>query len=208
MYIQCSKCQAHWCWQCGDWGGIKKRPPPHHVYDCNTPPTKSWVDAGGEIFADDGRFMFYFERSENHHAALKFAEENRGAAEDKCDQLMAGGAESSGGRGCLKLNATAPTLHPTPDPDPNSHTHPLLQADVIMAAAETLLQCRRVLRWSFVWAFFETEDGVRQLFEFSQKDLETMTEALSASTEQRSVEELTRELPNIVQQVSGYCGTD
>ena len=73
-----------------------------------------------------------------------------------------------------------------------------------MAAAETLLQCRRVLRWSFVWAFFETEDGVRQLFEFSQKDLETMTEALSASTEQRSVEELTRELPSIVQQVSGY----
>ena len=71
MFLSCTKCNESWCWQCGDWGGGKSgRPSPHHVYDCNRPINKDWLNSGSDLFTNDGRFQFYFERYNNHGGAL------------------------------------------------------------------------------------------------------------------------------------------
>mgnify|MGYP007113760192 CR=1 FL=1 len=40
---------------------------------------------------------------------------------------------------------------------------------VAFDACSTLLKCRRTLKWSYVYAFFEGNAHARELFEFTQK---------------------------------------
>ena len=42
----------------------------------------------------------------------------------------------------------------------------------IVDAVALVIECRRVLKWTYVHAFFEEDDGRRHLFEFAQKQLE------------------------------------
>ena len=37
MFMTCTACSTHWCWQCGDYG-----PAVHHVYNCNKPKRDEW----------------------------------------------------------------------------------------------------------------------------------------------------------------------
>jgi hypothetical protein len=53
-------------------------------------------------------------------------------------------------------------------------------------AADLLIECRLVLAWSFVWAFFQEDEAQRHLFEFVQRDLEVKTEQLSDMIENRT----------------------
>ena len=89
-HLTCTKCREQWCWQCGSWGGgPSKRPPPHHVHDCNSPPDADWVKDGGKLFDNDGRFMFYYERFQNHADAMRFAEQQRESARERVRKLEA-----------------------------------------------------------------------------------------------------------------------
>jgi len=63
-------------------------------------------------------------------------------------------------------------------------------SDFILEAAENLIASRRVLSWTYIWAFFEHDDGIRELFEHSQAELERFTERLSKLTEGKTAEEL------------------
>lgn len=95
MYLHCSSCREYWCWQCGDWGGgPSKRPQPHHVYDCNNPINRDWLTAGADMFTNDGRWAFYFERYNNHAGALKFAEKQVAEAQTKMDDMKKRGESS------------------------------------------------------------------------------------------------------------------
>ena len=50
---------------------------------------------------------------------------------------------------------------------------------MIEDATENLIECRRVLKYTYVKAFYIKDKGEKNLFEFLQGDLETATEALS-----------------------------
>ena len=63
-------------------------------------------------------------------------------------------------------------------------------AEMVLGAAELVIQCRQTLVWTYAWAFLERDAAERELFEYSQKDLEIYTEKLSSMTEKRSLRAL------------------
>ncbi len=48
----------------------------------------------------------------------------------------------------------------------------------LVEAAETLAKTRRILKWSYCFAYYLDDAKKRNLFEFHQKDLETYCEEL------------------------------
>lgn len=54
---------------------------------------------------------------------------------------------------------------------------------LVRDAVDLLFECRRVLAWSYVWAFFQRDFKQLSDFEVLQNDLETMTEQLSSMVE-------------------------
>lgn len=54
---------------------------------------------------------------------------------------------------------------------------------LVRDAVDLLFECRRVLAWSYVWAFFQQDADQLTDFEVLQNDLETMTEQLSSMIE-------------------------
>ena len=120
-HLTCTKCREQWCWQCGSWGGgPSKRPPPHHVHDCNSPPDADWVKDGGKLFDNDGRFMFYYERFQNHADAMRFAEQQRERARARVRELE---AECDGDQTAMELS-------------------------YISDAVALVIECRRTLQWT------------------------------------------------------------
>eukprot|EP00929_Paragymnodinium_shiwhaense_P001126 TRINITY_DN10134_c0_g2_i1.p1 TRINITY_DN10134_c0_g2~~TRINITY_DN10134_c0_g2_i1.p1 ORF type:complete len:780 (-),score=186.97 TRINITY_DN10134_c0_g2_i1:181-2520(-) len=162
-YLVCTHCKEKWCWQCGDWGGGPSgRAKPHHVYSCNNPVNQDWNRRASEVdvFSNEGRFWFYFDRYKNHLASLKFAEKLRRSV----DRMVA-------------------------DID-SAVEYSISDKQLVRAASELLIECRLVLAWTYVWAFFERDETRRRLFEFTQNDLETKTEQLSKMIEDRPTAEV------------------
>jgi len=74
----------------------------------------------------------------------------------------------------------------------------------IKDSAELIAECRYVLQYTFIYAFFEKDEGRRNLFEFAQKDLEVYTEKMSGLTEikaGRTLEAVLKERDTIVDNV-------
>eukprot|EP00415_Alexandrium_ostenfeldii_P000014 UN0014 len=69
-------------------------------------------------------------------------------------------------------------------------------------ASQLLVECRLVLAWTYVWAFFERDEVKRELFEFVQKDLETKTELLSGMIENNPLEKVLKERLRLLDYVS------
>jgi len=78
--------------------------------------------------------------------------------------------------------------------------------ELMLNASELLVECRLVLAWTYVWAFFEKDEVKRSLFEFVQKDLETKTEQLSGMIENRPLEKVLRERLQLLDYVSALRG--
>jgi len=57
------------------------------------------------------------------------------------------------------------------------------EAQLVKAAVELLLQCRRILAWSYVRAFWQQDDAERHKFELLQNEMEMKTEQLSGMVE-------------------------
>eukprot|EP00928_Gymnodinium_smaydae_P080484 TRINITY_DN64171_c0_g1_i1.p1 TRINITY_DN64171_c0_g1~~TRINITY_DN64171_c0_g1_i1.p1 ORF type:complete len:772 (+),score=93.08 TRINITY_DN64171_c0_g1_i1:97-2412(+) len=73
-------------------------------------------------------------------------------------------------------------------------------------AADLLIECRRVLAWSYVWAFYQEDEAQRRLFEFVQKDLETKTEHLSGMLEKRTTAGVLKERDRLLDFVAALGG--
>mmetsp|Transcript_136015 Transcript_136015/g.254197 ORF Transcript_136015/g.254197 Transcript_136015/m.254197 type:complete len:684 (+) Transcript_136015:73-2124(+) len=160
-YMSCISCRENWCWQCGDWGGGPSgRPEPHHVGSCNQPKNKDWMVKDASLLDSDGRFAFYHERHDNHMQSLTFAKRLREKMTDVVRDMERGSAVFT-----------------------------VSDVNLLWEAAELLIECRLVLAWTYVWAFFEHNEERRRLFEFVQKDLEVRTEHLSKMIEGRPVME-------------------
>eukprot|EP00421_Protoceratium_reticulatum_P016670 CAMPEP_0168381210 /NCGR_PEP_ID=MMETSP0228-20121227/12759_1 /TAXON_ID=133427 /ORGANISM="Protoceratium reticulatum, Strain CCCM 535 (=CCMP 1889)" /LENGTH=634 /DNA_ID=CAMNT_0008394301 /DNA_START=45 /DNA_END=1949 /DNA_ORIENTATION=- len=179
-YLHCPHCKVNWCWQCGDWGGGGSgRPEPHHVHDCNNPVNQDWYSVTSKlsVFDNEGKYWFYQERHANHLSSLAFAEKLRKAVQDMVSEISA------------------------------DVRFKIQDIQLVKDAAELLIECRLVLAWTYVWAFFEQDESQRRLFEFVQKDLETKTEGLSGMVEGRSTCEVLLErtkLADFVMALRGY----
>ena len=73
--------------------------------------------------------------------------------------------------------------------------------DFLRQAVQLIIECRRVLRWTYVHAFAVQDDTERQLFEFRQGKLEQMTEQLSKLTEE-GVEQLQAKRATVLHQTA------
>jgi hypothetical protein len=101
------------------------------------------------------RYQFYFTRFENHQKSIKFAERIRVDAEKKMNKMQ-------------DMEGTS-----------------LNQVAFLLDAVNTVIDCRRLLQWSYPWAFL-LEDGssLKTHFKMHQDMLEELTEELSGMTEQ------------------------
>jgi len=58
-----------------------------------------------------------------------------------------------------------------------------IEVQFLVDAIELVIECRRVLKWTYVCAYYIKEDVARELFEYKQGDLEKFTEQLNQLTE-------------------------
>jgi hypothetical protein len=64
------------------------------------------------------------------------------------------------------------------------------QADLVIEAADLLVECRHVCAWTYAFAYFIADKGSRNMLAFVQKDLESYTEQLSAKVERQDIDDL------------------
>merc|ERR1712094_110563 len=122
-------------------GGTSGRPPPHHVYDCNNPVNQDWAKSAATLNVfDEGRYWFYFDRYKNHKDSHEHALKMRQAMDEAIRQLDDSSlAEEGAEAGAVKLS----------------------DIKIVLDVAELLVECRLVLVWSYVYAFFEKDDAQR-----------------------------------------------
>jgi len=101
------------------------------------------------------RYLFYYQRYMNHDAAGRFAVKHREVTQRRmADLALASGAAAS-------------------------------WSDVafLEAATEALLECRRVLKFTYVFGYYMRDGAEMRLFEHLQEQLERSTEHLAELTE-------------------------
>eukprot|EP01102_Stenamoeba_stenopodia_P022241 TRINITY_DN919_c0_g2_i2.p1 TRINITY_DN919_c0_g2~~TRINITY_DN919_c0_g2_i2.p1 ORF type:complete len:658 (+),score=162.13 TRINITY_DN919_c0_g2_i2:115-2088(+) len=163
--MTCRNCKFQWCWLCcEDWKshGDHFSCNKYKGYKLQNKP--QYLD--GKTSADSNaqaldRYLHYYNRYINHYNSLKFEDKTREKAREKMKQL---------------LN--------------QNHDNFYYNVNFIEEALTQLLDCRRTLKWTYVWAYYETDPLKKELFEFGQASLESITEKLSRMLEQ-PVEQIT-----------------
>mmetsp|Transcript_36709 Transcript_36709/g.59313 ORF Transcript_36709/g.59313 Transcript_36709/m.59313 type:complete len:520 (-) Transcript_36709:770-2329(-) len=103
------------------------------------------------------RYLHYYHRYVNHDKSLKLEGQLREKAEAKMSQLQ---------------NSTDETTW--------------IDVQYIQRAADQLVECRQVLKFTYVFAFYLEAGPEKDLFEYLQEDLEATTERLSGMLEQEA----------------------
>ena len=159
-HIICRSCKHEFCWVCtGAWATHGQSTGGY--YACNKYDPNKGVDSGNKesrstadtAKAELDRYLFYFSRFDNHDRARRFAARLRERTGKRVQAL----AEAGGG---LWSNAT-----------------------FLEDAIEALLECRRVLKFTYVLGYYMESGPEKVLFEHLQEHLERSTEELAALTE-------------------------
>jgi ariadne-1 len=125
---------------------------------------------------DMEKYLFYFQRYVGHEQAGKFAAKTRALAQKRmADLALAGGATMSWS-----------------------------EVSFLEAATEALLECRRVLKHTYIYGYYMEDGSEKRLFEHLQEQLERSTEHLQELTE-TSLEKMDRgEVVNFTRVVSTF----
>eukprot|EP00696_Hemimastix_kukwesjijk_P015208 gnl/Hemi2/3345_TR1167_c0_g3_i1.p1 gnl/Hemi2/3345_TR1167_c0_g3~~gnl/Hemi2/3345_TR1167_c0_g3_i1.p1 ORF type:complete len:467 (-),score=158.81 gnl/Hemi2/3345_TR1167_c0_g3_i1:260-1660(-) len=99
------------------------------------------------------RYLHYYTRYNNHHKAIGYAHDTRANGQKKMDELQQQGSTT------------------------------WMEVQYIMDATEVLLECRRVLKYTYVYAYYMPEGPEKTLFLYQQDYLEDSTERLTESVE-------------------------
>lgn len=110
------------------------------------------------------RYLHYYERYAAHAHSQELEAKLRGQAEEKVQQLTNG--DEGGGA-----------------PGTSSSALTVLELQYISDAAEALIECRRALKNTYPVAYFMEAGPEKNLLEFLQANLETVTEELSRMLE-------------------------
>ncbi|RHY58528.1 hypothetical protein DYB38_008783, partial [Aphanomyces astaci] len=153
-HMTCRSCKYEFCWTCMDvWSNHNANTGGY--YKCNRydPDTVPSDTDAARAKAELDRYLHYYQRFANHAEAGKFAARKR----DDTDRRMAEfEAEANGS---------------------------YMDVGFLNAAIETLIACRRVLKFSYVYAYYLPQGKEKDLFEHLQEDLEKNTEHLTGLAE-------------------------
>jgi len=125
-------------------------------YKCNRydPADASSESDAARAKAELDRYLHYYKRFTNHSEAGKFAERMRLGTEQRMADLQ-------------KANSQATWI----------------DVQFLNSATETLIQCRRVLKYTYVFAYYLPRGKEKNLFEHLQENLEKNTEHLTGLSE-------------------------
>lgn len=162
-HFTCQNCKHDFCWVCmGAWkdhgdhsGGFYKC----NKYDPkNIKGGKPGTKATSEEEAkmELDRYLHYYKRYHSHDQAKKFAAVQRKEIEERMSQLQA-----------------------------SSSTSTWVDVQFLKAAMEVVFECRQVLKYTYVFAFYLQGGPEKDLFEYLQQELEKNTERLSELSESR-----------------------
>eukprot|EP01022_Parablepharisma_sp_SALTPOND_P033795 TRINITY_DN89656_c1_g1_i1.p1 TRINITY_DN89656_c1_g1~~TRINITY_DN89656_c1_g1_i1.p1 ORF type:complete len:507 (-),score=55.97 TRINITY_DN89656_c1_g1_i1:77-1507(-) len=151
-HMTCSQCKYEFCWICmGDWKAHNGN------YNCNKINKELWSEqknAKDEL----QRYMFYFERYENHRKAIKKAEEEKEIFREFA----------------ILMNSVKAI--------------PFVDTNFLYEALKTLKDVRRVLSNSYIFGYYLNNVKEVQLFEFMQQNLEINCEMLHEMVERKKDE--------------------
>jgi ariadne-1 len=156
-HMNCKLCKHEFCWICmGDW--LEHGQNTGGFYKCNRYDVKadnSSATAAQKAKAELDRYLHYYQRFHGHDSSLKFAASLREAAERR--MIMRQESEKSS----------------------------WMDVQFLKQAAELVIECRRVLKYTYVLGYSLPDDTpIKQLFEHHQEMLEKNTERLHEYTEQ------------------------
>ena len=158
MTCRAAGCGHEFCWICmGPWS--EHGTDTGGYYKCNRFVQKDLKDSASE--ADKAkreldRYLHYFQRYQNHAKAEEFAASQRGKIAQRMEQIA---MEDAGGGTSW------------------------IDAQFLKTANEQLIECRRVLKYSYAFGFYLEPGTEKNLFEHLQEMLEKHTEQLSEHTE-------------------------
>jgi len=163
-HMTCRQCKYEWCWMCSKpWKGH------NDYYNCNKflkkeKPKSPWFSSLRTSKKDRQK-----EKEEER-------EKNRLALERYIHYYtrFLNHSHSSELEKQIRVRATAKMTELQKEASTSSEVHYLLDG------TEVLLECRNVLKWTYVVAYYLPEVGPeKELFEYLQEDLEKTTESLS-----------------------------
>ena len=153
-HMTCSQCKYEWCWVCeGEWSKHGSS-----YYKCNffdsTKEDKSKTSARDSARTELERYLFYYSRYRNHEQSQKLD----GVVMAKVRRHIREEVARCNGR-------------------------TMVDVDFIERTASVLIECRHMLMYSYVYAFYLTDMRAKALFEYNQSQLEYFTEMLSGYVE-------------------------
>jgi ariadne-1 len=174
QYVTCRKCSHGFCWVCMG---------SHHVWQCNAYKQNDEVeDERLRVKNELERYIHYYTRFQGHNIAQKFA----------LGQLKPGATVKEDS---TTANREEAAVTDKPDRSPGSANGASAELDLpdyLKEANRQLVECRRVLKYTYVFAFFHFADRglkkTQECFESHQGLLEGLTEGLSMATEKSLME--------------------
>uniref|UniRef100_A0A7S3PJG6 RBR-type E3 ubiquitin transferase n=1 Tax=Aplanochytrium stocchinoi TaxID=215587 RepID=A0A7S3PJG6_9STRA len=161
-HMICRVCKEHFCWVCmGPWS--EHGTSTGGFYNCNkfTQSNNNTSDEAEKAKQELDRYLHYYQRYALHQQAAQFAARQRAQAEERMIKLQ--GQSGSG----------------------------WIDVQFLDQAVEQLIECRRVLKYTYAFAYYLPSGPKKTLFEHNQSDLESYTEKLSELSE-KPIEDLDR----------------
>mmetsp|Transcript_26231 Transcript_26231/g.25078 ORF Transcript_26231/g.25078 Transcript_26231/m.25078 type:complete len:353 (-) Transcript_26231:167-1225(-) len=155
-HMNCKLCKYEFCWICmGNWTDHGQNT--GGFYKCNrfdAIKTDGSSTSAQKAKAELDRYLHYYQRFHGHDSALKFAAGQREAAERRMVERQ------------------------------ESQKTTWIDVQFLKQAAEQVISCRRVLKYSYALGFFLVNESIeKELFEHHQELLEKNTEKLHEYTE-------------------------
>mmetsp|Transcript_19765 Transcript_19765/g.32478 ORF Transcript_19765/g.32478 Transcript_19765/m.32478 type:complete len:570 (-) Transcript_19765:2669-4378(-) len=153
-HMVCTQCKFDFCWVCsGEWSLHGTNTGGY--YNCNVYRSDS---SGGDNDKDKAkreldRYLHYYKRYATHTQSGKFATEQRAKAEKRMVEMQS--------TSCVGW----------------------IDVQFLQQAVEQLIDCRRVLKYTYAFAYYLPNGPKKTLFEYNQAMLEGNTEKLSELSE-------------------------
>lgn len=155
-HMQCSRCKHDFCWMClGDW-----KTHGSEYYECSRykeNPNIANESAHAQAREALKKYLFYFERWENHAKSLKLEEQTLSNIKSRIQEKV--------------MN--------------NSGTW--IDWQYLLDAAALLKKCRYTLQYTYPYAYYMEKGARKQLFEYQQAQLEAEVENLSWKIERAEI---------------------
>jgi len=155
-HMQCTKCKHDFCWMClGDWKAHGSE-----YYECSRykeNPNIATESVHAQAREALKKYLFYFERWENHAKSLKLEEQTLRKIKERIEEKV------------MKNSGT------------------WIDWQYLLQAAQLLKKCRYTLQYTYPYAYYLERGSRKELFEYQQAQLEAEVENLSWKVERAEI---------------------